>query len=325
MSLIGVDLGGTKCAAALYDDGVLGEPLTVATDTSSSGALVDQLVDTIGRLRGPHVEAIGVGIPSVVEFATGMARSGVNVPLEGVPLRTLLRERLKAPVYVDNDATCAALAEAHEDGRLVSLNLVMITVGTGVGGGIVLGGNVYRGATGAAGELGHTLIGANLSEGAPPAGDFPQRGSLEQLAAGRELDRLAQQTAHEHPDSALGRRAAEGTDVLGRDAVDAAHAGDEAAIRALRILGERLGIGIANAINTFDPEVVAIAGGAAAAGELLLAPARETARAYVVHGVGEQTEIRLARHADHAGLLGAALMAGQELAKTVSDSRGGAR
>ena len=139
----------------------------------------------------------GVGVPSVVEFATGRVKSSVNVKLADVPLRTVLQERLGLPVFVDNDANCAALAEAYEDGRMVSHDLVMFTVGTGVGGGLVLGGRIYRGATGAAGEVGHTLIGLDLEHGAPPAGSFPQAGSLESLASGRALDALGAGLARE--------------------------------------------------------------------------------------------------------------------------------
>ena len=113
-------------------------------------------------------------MPSIVEFETGRVVSSVNVPLADVPLREVLGERLGVPVFVDNDATVAALAEAHDDQlRMVARDLVMITVGTGVGGGLVLGGRIYRGATGGAGELGHTLIGADLSGETPAPGRVP--------------------------------------------------------------------------------------------------------------------------------------------------------
>jgi glucokinase len=217
-------------------------------------------------------------------------------------------------VYVDNDATCAALAEAHdEQGRVDVANLVMLTVGTGVGGGIVIDGHVYRGTTGAAGEIGHMIIALPLEDGVPPAGRFPQAGSLESIASGRALDRLAAESAAGHPDSELGRIAASGRPVSGVEAVAAAEAGDEQAIAVIAELGGRLGIGIANIINIFDPEVVAIGGGVSKAGVLLLAPARATALAYVLPGVGEHTQIRIARSGPEAGVRGAALLAGQEL------------
>jgi glucokinase len=227
----------------------------------------------------------------------------------------VLEDRLGLPVFVDNDATVAALDEAFDDaGRALVENLVMFTVGTGIGGGLVLGGRVYRGSTGAAAELGHTLIGVGLADGAPEAAGFPQPGSLESLAAGRALDRLAAEVAARNPSSALGKQAASGDRIDGHDVVKTAQAGDPESVRLLRVLGERLGVGIANAINTFDPDVVAVGGGVSVAGELLLGPAREVARRFALPGVGERVEIRLARHGREAGVRGAALLAGLELA-----------
>jgi glucokinase len=233
--LIGVDVGGTKVSVAVLEDGALSDPQITPTDLSSSDALVEQLVTTI-QAQGPAT-AVGIGVPSVIDFATGTARSSVNIPLQGVPLRHALTERLGIPTFVDNDATVAALAEAHDDGmRPIADIVVMFTVGTGVGGGIVIGGRTFRGAT-----------------------------------------------------------------------------GDVDALEAMRILGESLGVGIANAINTFDPEEVVVGGGVVRAGELLLEPARRVAWDYVLPGVGERTTIRAARHGEEAGMRGAALLAALEL------------
>jgi len=297
--LVGVDVGGTKIAVAVLEGAQLTDVGTWPTDVDSEDELLDQFVRAI-RAAGP-ADAVGVAVPSAVDFATGTARFSVNIPLAGVPLRDLLRERLGVPVFVDNDATCAALAEAYADDRTpVARHLVMFTVGTGVGGGIVIDGRIYRGATGAAAELGHQIVGADLTRGAPPTtARPPQPGSLEALSAGRALHALARE-----------RGLADG-----EEAVRRAHEGDADALECVRILGERIGIGVANAINTFDPEMVVLGGGiAAAAGELLLEPARRAARAYVLPGVGTTTNVTLARYGNKAGVRGAALLAGQELA-----------
>ncbi|MFP5363329.1 MAG: ROK family protein [Thermoleophilia bacterium] len=301
--LIGVDVGGTKIAVALLDGSALLEPVVRPTDTSGADALVAQLVDAV-RQAG-DVAAVGVAIPSVVESGTGRIRYSVNIPLRDVPLRAVLRERLGVPVFVDNDATCAALAEAYDDdGALVARHLVMFTVGTGVGGGIVIGGRVYRGATGAAAEIGHTIVGADLRRAPFAAGDgFPQPGSLESLASGTALNEIARECG-----------IAPGT------AIDAARAGDAGARAAIELLGRRLGIGIANAINTFDPDLVVVGGGVSAAGELLLAPAREEAARHLLPGVGTRTDIRRARYGPLAGVRGAALLAGQELETELEDA-----
>jgi glucokinase len=319
--VIGVDLGGTKIAVARLAGRELAGSKLAPTNLDSGGALIDQLVGLVDECRGDHLDAVGIGVPSVVEFETGRVVSSANIPLVDVPLREVLSDRLGVPVFVDNDATVAALAEAHdEELKMVARDLVMITIGTGVGGGLVLGGRIYRGATGGAGELGHTLVGMALSGPVPDAGKFPQPGSLEAVAAGHALDGLVRRFADEHPDSELGRLGAEGRSLTGVEAVQAAQDGDPDAARLIELWGERVGLGIANAINTFDPKEVVIGGGAARAGDLLLEPAKRTAAAYVLPGLGRATTIRVARHGVQAGVLGAALLAVHELEGSASPS-----
>jgi glucokinase len=313
--VIGVDLGGTKIALARLQGSELADSTIEPTDLSGQEALIEQLVRMITESGGGQLDGVGLGVPSVVEFDSGRVVSSANVPLADVPLREVLGKRIGVPVFVDNDATVAALAEAHdEDLRMVARDLVMITIGTGVGGGLILGGRIYRGASGGAGELGHTMIGLDLSRPMPAAGKFPQPGSLEHAASGHALDALVADAAARHPDSALGRLRAQGHTVSGADAVRCARDGDPVAARLVELWAERVGIGIANAINTFDPEEVVIGGGAARAGDLLLEPAKRTAAAYVLPGLGTRTTIRVARHGVGAGVLGAALLAVHELA-----------
>jgi len=314
---IGLDVGGTKIASATLENGKLTTRELVKTNVSDSDALVAQLLELIDHLRAEHAVAVGVGLPSIIEFETGRIAHSVNIPLADLPLRELLSDKAGIPVYIENDASCAALAEAFdEDGRLVCPNLVMFTVGTGVGGGMVFNGRLYRGATSAA-EVGHTVIGLDLEEGAPvPEGKHPLPGTLEYLAAGRALDRLAQREAREEEDSFLGKRLTQDGEVTGHDVVDGAKAGDADALRVLDILGQRLGIGIANAINLFDPQEIVIGGGVSVAGDLLVDPARSVAERYTVPGLGRHTTIRLARHGAQAGVLGAAMVAAQEEERT---------
>src|SRR3954469_5780286 len=215
---IGIDVGGTKIACAMLQSGELSESHLQHTELTSQEKLLDQLIAAVEHARTPASRAVGIGVPSLIEFATGRIRSSVNIPLVDVPLRELMTDRVGLPVYVENDASCAALAEAFENGRLTCPHLVLFTIGTGVGGGWVLNGRLYRGATGAAAEVGHTIIGLDLTGGAPQEpGEFPQPGSLEALASGRALDRLAHAAASAHPDSYLGRARAENGDVDGTD------------------------------------------------------------------------------------------------------------
>jgi glucokinase len=330
-AFVGVDLGGTKIAVAALTvreeppgGGELGDSVVRPTDLSSSDALIDQLVELVEEVKPGHVDAVGIGVPSVVEFRTGRVVSSVNIPLADVPLRHVLSERLGVPTFVDNDATVASLAEAHDENlQLVARNLVMLTVGTGVGGGLVLGGRIYRGATGGAGELGQTIVGLEIDgQGPVPAArEFPQVGSLERVASGHALDRFAAETGKLHPDSALGRLEAGGKKPTGGDAVAAAVDGDQEARRTVELWAERVGIGIANAINTFDPDEVVIGGGAALAGKLLLEPAVRVAKQYAHPGLVGHARIRLARHGVRAGVLGAALLAQHEYEHAPAEDR----
>jgi glucokinase len=332
-AFVGVDLGGTKVAVAALsvrhgEDGIaggeLGESKARPTELGSTDALIDQLVELVHESGAGQLNAVGVGVPSVVEFRTGRVVSSVNVPLADVPLRHVLGERLGVPVFVDNDATVAALAEAHDERlQLVARNLVMLTIGTGVGGGVVLGGRIFRGATGGAGELGHTIVGLHLDgqDPVPTGTGFPQPGSLERVAAGHALDRFAAETGKLHPDSVLGRLEQQGKAPTGYDAVTAAQDGDPEAMRTVEVWAERVGIGIANAINTFDPSEVVIGGGAVQAGELLLEPAARVAMQYVHPGLAGHARIRLARHGVRAGVLGAALLALHEYEHASEEDR----
>ena len=209
-AFIGMDVGGTKVATAVLENGTFETYEPIPTRTDSGEQLVDQIVEEIERFRSGSTLAVAVGLPSIIDSATGSVRHSVNLPLRNVPLRATLSERCGLPVYVENDASCAALAEAQVAGQIVCENLVMFTIGTGVGGGLVLNGKLYRGMTSAV-ELGHTLLALDLGAGAPAdPGSFPQPGSLETLASGRALDRLALASARAHPRSFLGRRLADG-------------------------------------------------------------------------------------------------------------------
>jgi glucokinase len=319
--VIGIDVGGTKVAATPLGPKAMGEHWQQRTALDSAEALIDQFVSLVGEAAaGESYEAVGIGVPSIVRFETGEIAASTNIPLKGVQLRAVLGERLGVPVFVDNDATVAALAEAHdEELNLVSRNLVMITVGTGIGGGVVIDGRIFRGGSGGAGELGMTLIGLATDPDLPAAGGrFPQPGSLEALSSGHALDRFAAAVAAEHPDSALGRLAASGQPVLGADAVAACRDGDADAAAAVSRWAHALGVGIANAINTFDPDEVVIGGGGAAAGELLLDRAAEFATGYVHPGLQGRASVRLARWGATAGVLGAALLAVHELERQPS-------
>lgn len=315
-TFIGVDVGGTKVAAAAVEAGEVRERVERPTPKESAEALIDAIADAARELagRGSAPVAVGVGVPSQVEFATGTAIASIHVPLQGVPLRPRLAERLGLPVYVDNDANVAALAEAHaaadEAGGGPLRDLVMLTLGTGVGGGIVAGGEILRGADGLGAELGHMTVDA---DGPECPGSCPNRGCLEAFASGTALERDATELGREKPGSRLGEAAARGDGrVSAREVVAAARAGDPDATTLLARLGTFLGVGIASLANALQPERIAIGGGLSQAADLFLDRAREEAAARALPAIWERVELATARTGADAGTIGAAALALQE-------------
>jgi glucokinase len=188
----------------------------------------------------------------------------------------------------------------------------MITLGTGIGGGLILRGAPYRGALGAAAELGHVVI---EFDGPPCHGNCPNRGCLEALASGTALAREALRIAQDRPDSGLGRALADGRELAGPLVTELAHDGDPAALEAIELVGRRLGVGIANYVNIFNPEVVVVGGGVIAAGELLVAPAREEMLVRALPPSRDEVRVVAASFGVEAGMIGAAALAFDGLAQ----------
>jgi glucokinase len=305
--VIGVDLGGTKLLAGTVD-----AELRVhhrAYRLSRPEAVVQTIVDAVEEAReAAHTEvlAVGIGVPCLVRPATGVVMACNHFALRDVPLRDLLAERVALPVVVDNDANAALVAEWRYGAARGAGNVLILTIGTGVGGGMVVDGRLVRGASGAAGELGHIVI----DEGGPPCpGNCPNYGCLESFVSGPALARVGRERAGAEPDSGLGRALAAGREVTGPLVTELAHDGDEAARAAIGVLGRHLGIGIANYVNVFNPEVVVIGGGLVAAGDLLLEPAREVVAERALVPARDQVRIVPARFGDESGMLGAAALA----------------
>lgn len=308
--VIGVDLGGTKLLAGVLDDG-----LNVHNRSYRPVHGLDQrqLVDAIvagveeARATAPgEVVAVGFGIPCLMDQRTGMALMAVNLPIRDLAFRDVMAERLGLPVQVDNDANVAALAEHRAGAARGASDVVMLTIGTGIGGGLILDGRPYRGAIGAGAELGHMVIQA---DGPPCQGNCPNHGCLETLASGTALTREGNRIAAERPDSALGRALADGRAVTGALITELAHDGDAAAIEALTLIGTNLGVGIANFANIFNPDVVVIGGGVIAAGDLLLEPARAEMARRALPPMRDHLEIVAARFGTEAGMVGAGALA----------------
>ena len=314
-SVFGIDVGGTKVAVGALDGAGVANVVEHPTDVSGAEALLDGIeagVREVARTAG-EPEAIGIGVPSQVDFASGTVLASVNIPLAGIPLRHELSDRFGVPVFVDNDANCAGLAEAHLVPDPPARHLVMLTLGTGVGGGVVIEGRIFRGATGLGAELGHVVIDAAVEDEAPE-GDFPRPGSLEWFCSGSGLEREAERRARAEPESGLGRCLAEKGQVSGRDVDALAREGDASALDLFAWHGRYLGIGIAGVVNTFEPQHVVIGGGLSRAAELFLDTARAEAARWALPALWERTSLRLASGGADAGVIGAGLLATQELA-----------
>jgi glucokinase len=281
--VIGVDLGGTKILAGIVDEsGGVVRTLEVATPTSSQSALVDALIEIVEELRTPEIAAVGFGIPTRVDQQTGIAIGAVNIPLYRVSLRDDLGARIGLPVGAVNDGSAAALAEFRLGAGRGSSNVVMLTLGTGVGGGVVIGGQLYHGWT----ELGHMVI---VVDGEPCVGSCSGRGHLEAYCSGQAADRIAAREL--------------GSGATARELVAQGHP-------ALTEIGHYLGCAIGSLVNIFNPETVVIGGGfGIAASEHLLAPARlATLREALAPG-GQTVRLAVAELGPAAGMIGAGLVA----------------
>ncbi|MGI8559076.1 MAG: ROK family protein, partial [Solirubrobacteraceae bacterium] len=308
--VIGVDLGGTKLLAGVVDVELgVHHRVQQPADSTATGALLDQIARVVAEVReqaGEEIVGVGFGIPCLMDAQRGVASSSVHLPLDGVPFVDVMLERLGLPVFVDNDANLALLAEHRAGAARGARNAVMLTIGTGIGGGLIIDGELYRGARGAAGELGHMVVDA---DGPICGAGCPNRGCLEAVASGSALVREATLAAAEHPQSALART---GRPITGPLAVELAHDGEEVALKVIGRIGSWLGVGIASLLNIFDPDIVVVGGGVIAAGELLLEPARIVAAERSLPrsgGAKPPARIVAARFGAESGMLGAAMLA----------------
>ena len=308
---VGADLGGTKMAVGVVDEA---QSVLHRATATTFGLELDPLLDRLEeKLREaiaacPAVEAVGLGVPCTLDRERGYAVSAVNLPLVDFPIRDEIARRVGLPTYVDNDVNAAALAEHRFGAARGTRNALMLTVGTGIGGGVVIDGELYRGTTGAGAELGHVVID---QDGPPCQGNCPNRGCVEVLASGTALGREGRIAAEAQPDSALGRAVAAGDELDGRAVTAAAIGGDPIAIELMATIGRRLGVALSSLANIFEPDVIVIGGGVSAAGDLLLDPAREELRSRALPPQNE-TEVVHASLGPEAGMVGAATLALEE-------------
>ena len=306
---IGIDVGGTNLKAGLVNEA--GELLRVSRMpldflnpqhfAKTLAALSQKLLKESG-LTAADIAYVGAGIPGAVQGGTVLYTA--NIPMRDVPLETLFRQHLDLPLLLANDADCAAAGEYLLGVGKGTKNFVILTLGTGVGGGFILNGKLYTGM-GCAGEVGHMAIDL---DGTPC--NCGRKGCWEAVASATGLIRLTKEAMGSHPDSLLHELAPTPEAVEGKTAFQAAQQGDETALGVCKRYCRYLGEGVTNLVNILNPEVVAIGGGVAAAPEkLLLNPVREfvAENCYSRH-VGRFTRVERAVMGNDAGIIGAALI-----------------
>jgi glucokinase len=289
---LGVDVGGTKILAGVVGrEGGVERREEWPTPVSSQEDLLAELDAVVESLLGDDVDALGFGVPSTIDQRVGRVVKSVHIPLEGVDLRHRMAERFELPVGIDNDGNAAAIAEWRLGAGRGASHLVVLTLGTGIGGGLILDGKPYRGSIGAGAELGHIV----LAYGGPPCGPgCSGHGHFEAVASGSAAKRLAVQ------------RFGPGAD--GKRLVAEAHAGDQGARDDLTELGRRIGAGIASFVNIFNPELVILGGGFAEAEDFILDPARETLAAEGLPPGRDLVRVVPAELGPEAGMIGSALV-----------------
>jgi glucokinase len=306
--VVGVDLGGTSVKAALVspERAMLGRG-QLPTDLRDQRSLLELLTRLVEQVcGGADIAAVGFGLPSQVDQRHGRVLNSVNIPLADLDFVAEMERRLGVPVAVDNDANVACLAETRVGAARGCSHVVMLTLGTGVGGGLVLDGKLYRGATGTGAELGHVTVD---EDGPPCQGNCRNRGCLEVLASATGIMRLAGDVAGERPAGSFARARERGEDPDARFVIEQANGGDGDAVEALRRAGRYLGIGLASFANIFNPEVILIGGGASAAGELLIGPARAEMVRRGLPPTTRGVRVAIAQLGNTAGVLGAAELA----------------
>lgn len=303
--VIGVDLGGTRILAAAAD--LHGQVLHDAETRPNGASVLDSLnaaiYEVINRFSAKERKrllGIGVGTPGLLDFGSGTVITAANLGWKNVPLRELLREKFDLPVFVDNDANVAALAEWSQGAGKGVQHLVHITVSRGLGAGIIINGQLHRGAGGTAGEIGETFM-LETTE--------TERGwrTLEGLCAGRALVRQAKEALERGEATSL-REACHGqTEALTFEMIlSATAAGDPLAVQLVQRAAGYLGVGIANVVNVFDPQLVVVGGMLAQAGDLVLTPIHETLDRLLSPALRQKVQVTLGTLGERAGVIGAA-------------------
>ncbi len=307
MVYVGIDVGGTGLKGGVVDqNGKILSKVSCPTgvERGHEAVIADMAQLALKAIEESgytldDVHSIGIGIPGVLDPRTNRVPFCTNLGWHDVPVTELMQKVIDKPVFIDNDATVAALAESVAGVSSTVKDSIFLTLGTGVGGGVVLNHKIYSGTHGVGSELGHTII---VADGEPCT--CGNRGCWERYASATALIRMGTEAAEKHPESALNL----GRKLNAKDVMDAAKAGDPVALEVFDKYTTYLAIGMVNIINFMDPEVIAIGGGVSAAGEFLIKPIREKVAKMVFYKAMPYARIELATLGNDAGIIGAAML-----------------
>ena len=314
MYTIGIDLGGTNIVASVVDDdyNIIGTSKTPTNSPRSADEIFDDIADVCEEavkaagLTMEDIDSVGMGTPGTVN-QDGVIEFANNLAFNNVPARTMLAKRINKPeekVFIENDANCAALGEAYAGCGNGAKDFVAVTLGTGVGSGVIIGGKIVKGENYAGGECGHMVIvvdGEQCSCG--------RKGCWEAYASATALIRQTKKAMEEYPDSLMHKLAKEEGKVSGRTAFDAMRLGDIAGIKVVDDYIKYVACGLINIVNALQPEIICIGGGICNEGETLMKPLRRFVQSerYSIHSK-IQTKIVKAELGNDAGVIGAALL-----------------
>ncbi|SHK21631.1 glucokinase [Anaerobranca californiensis DSM 14826] len=306
--IIGVDLGGTNIAAALVkNDGSIVEKISNPTEANKGKDMViTNLMATIEELLGyvednKKIKGIGIGIPGVCDIEKGLVKFAPNLFWENVEIVKILESKFNLPVFIDNDANAAALGEVWCGAGKGKKNIVCITLGTGVGCGIILNGAIFHGAGNGAGELGHITV----KEDGPKC-NCGNNGCLEVLVAAPAIAKMGKEALLKG--DTLLKTITDREKLTAKDVFDAAKKGDKVCLDIIGNVANNLGLAIANVINILNPEMIIIGGGVAAAGDILFNPLKEVVAKRALKDLYKDVEIVSAQLGNNAGIIGAAAL-----------------
>ena len=316
MVYIGIDVGATTIKIGIVDQhgSILVKDSCLTLVRRGYQAMVDDMVNLSKKLLSESghtmadVHSVGIGIPGMQDMRTHRVPFCTNLQWHDVPLEEIMRERMGVPVYVNNDANVAALAEAKAGATKNVKNSVVVTLGTGVGGGVILNGKLFTGSHGVATEVGHIVI----KDGGEMC-TCGNTGCWERYASATALIREGRKFAEAHPDSALCRQVnGDLSQIAARTVIDLAKTGDADCLKLFDDYCYYLALGLVNLINVYDPEIIALGGGVSGAGDFLLDRVKALLPGMVFFKTMEYADVVLCRLGNDAGIIGAAMLGTQE-------------